>query len=93
MLSPNYTTVEIADDAKYLDIKACLLARLAHLVSAGNGAILGEKDFALIAGTDKWGKTVIKAFTIWADGGDYERFVDYHASEGPWEPPDKEVVK
>jgi hypothetical protein len=81
MIGPLYQTIEITDTMAGDVLYATLLARLAHLTIASTSSLLSPHEFDLIAGNDKWGKTVIKAFTLLADGKDYKQFLEHHAYE------------
>ncbi len=75
----NSITVEMDHKTKV----ANLLHRLAVLSTVASEVILDQKRLVQLAGGDEWAETVIKAFTIWAESGDVEKFIEYAAAEGP----------
>lgn len=65
------------DELKGQDLYVSLLARLADLCYSSGSSRMGEE-----MDKDRWGATVVKAFTLLHEDGNYDTFLRHHAFEG-----------
>lgn len=94
MVSPKfwlqYTPRPIDHEMDTEEIYRRLLSRLVLLATVGTEQVLMPDQLRQLAGRDKWGNTLIKAFTLWAEDGDFDGFLRGCAeAHEPWEIPEK----